>query len=125
MLEVFMNKNAVICSALLITACTPSREAIETEYNSLSCDQLKNEYRQVLKNKVEAFNQRMKDNDINPLVTATLGVLAKESVNSADSYLGNSLSEKEADDRLDVLRNALRKNMCSKSKCTTCKGDNQ
>ena len=114
-----MNRNIVLGVAILLSACGPSREQISSEYSSLSCDQIKSEYRCVLEDKVNAFNRRMKDNDINLVVTATLNAFAGH---GKTHYLTESLAEEEAELRLEILRKALRDKKCSDKICKNCRG---
>ena len=104
---------------LLLSACGPTREQIAeqltSEYSTLSCNDIKNEYRQVLEDKVNAFNKRMKANDINLIVTSTLNILSSGS--SGSDYNRESLSEEDAEIRMEVLRNILRDKNCSKNNC--------
>lgn len=115
-----MNKKVALGVVLLLSACGPSREQIESEYSSLSCDQIKNEYRYVLEEKVNAFNQRMRDNDVNLVVTSVLNAFSGQ---GKTVYNTESFSEKEAEIRMDVLRKALFDKKCSSKKiCESCKG---
>ena len=114
-----MNRKIALGVALLLSACGPSREQIMSEYSSLSCDDIKNEYRQVLKYKVDAFNQRMKDNDMNLVVNSVLNVF---SGHGETVYNAGSFSEEEAELRMDVLRKALYSKKCSNKVCKNCKG---
>ena len=119
-----MNKKTMLGIVLLLSACGPTREQIAeqltSEYSTLSCNDIKNEYRQVLEDKVNAFNKRMKANDINLIVTSTLNILSSGS--SGSDYNRESLSEEDAEIRMEVLRNILRDKNCSKNNCKDCKG---
>lgn len=114
-----MNKKVALGVLLLLSACGPSREQIESEYSSLSCDQIKNEYRYVLEDKVNAFNQRMRDNDVNLVVTSVLNVFSGQGKTVYDT---ESFSEKEAEIRMEVLRKALYDKKCSNRVCKNCEG---
>ena len=107
-----MNKNLLLGAALMLSACSGGREAVTAEYRDLSCQEIKDEYRRVLQVKVDAFNQRMRDNDTNLLVTATLNAITKSGQTEYDS---GSLSEADAEIRLAVLRKCLEEKNCVKN----------
>lgn len=108
----------------MLSACGPTREQItaqvSSEYSALNCSDIKNEYRLVLEDKVNAFNKRMKENDMNLIVNSTLNILS--SGRRGADYNRESVSEEDAEIRMEVLRKMLRDKNCPKNSCKTCKG---
>lgn len=125
-----MDKKILLLIVLVLSACSGNQEEMTSEYGSLNCKELREEYYRVLKFKVEAFNQRMKDNDMSLFVTIPLNVISGY---GQSAYTDSSLSEIEAENRLDVLRKVLRNKNCNKegsysynqNDCPNCKETNK
>jgi len=100
-----MNKSKVIVLSFLLWGCAGiDKNKFVDEYSQYSYEELNREYRDVLSARVDAFNQRMRSNNINLVVNTTLGAISGHGQTLFDE---NSYSEEEAEAMLWALRQVM------------------
>ncbi len=106
-----MSKSKMIILAFLLSGCAGGidRNKLVDEYSKLSCEELDQEYREVLSARVNAFNQRMQGNNANLIVNTALGAI---SGHGRTLFNEKSCSEEEAETILWALRKVMHENGC-------------
>lgn len=105
-----MSKSKVIILSFLLWGCTGiDKNKYVDEYSKFSCEELDREYRDVLSARVDAFNQKMRSNNINLVVNTTLGAI---SGHGKTIFNENSYSEQEAEAILWALRQVMHDKGC-------------